>query len=135
MSARNKVLECAGAVLSAWRSNPLDSVPANLETALVDLRASVERMNEEPHSRATDPETSKQGPCSYRMNQSRSDVLRMLRLRPLTDIELVAAMSPKMSASGARSRRAELVRMGLVKDSGKRRKASSGRLHAVWEVV
>mgnify|MGYP001278623252 CR=1 len=135
MSARDEVLECAGAVISAWRETLLDSVPAGLEESIVDLRAAVERMNEESHARATDPETSKQGPVSYRMNQSRSDVLRTLRLRPLTDIELVSAMSPKMSASGARSRRAELVRMGLVKDTGKRRRSSTGRLHAVWEVV
>ena len=135
MSARNEVLEQAGAVIAAWRDTPLDSVPANLETSLVDLRAAVERMNQHAHSRATDPETSRQGPCSYRMNQSRSDVLKTIRLRPLTDIELVQAVSDKMSASGARTRRAELVRMGLVKDSGKRRKSDSKRSHVVWEAV
>jgi len=135
MSARDEVLECAGAVISAWRETLLDSVPAGLEESIVDLRAAVERMNQQAYARASDPKTSHQGPCSYRMNQSRSDVLKTLKLRPLTDLELVQAMSDKMSASGARSRRAELVRMGLVKNSGTRRRCSSGRLHSVWEVV
>ena len=135
MSARNDVLERAGAVISAWRDTPLDSLPASLESAIVNLRAAIGRMNQNPYSRATDPKTSKQGPSSYRMNQSRSDVLKTIKLRPLTDIELVQAVSDKMSASGARTRRAELVRMGLVKDSGKRRKSDSKRSHVVWEAV
>jgi len=135
MSARDKVLEQAGSVIAAWRRTPADLIPSHLESAISDLRNAVELMNQESYSRISNPETSSQGPKMPRLNQSRRQVLMTLRLRPLTDIELVQAMDSKMSASGARSRRAELVRMGLVQDSGKRRKSSSGRTHVVWQVV
>ncbi|QDP57201.1 MAG: hypothetical protein Unbinned7015contig1001_38 [Prokaryotic dsDNA virus sp.] len=135
MSARDKVLEQAGSVISAWRRTPTDLIPSHLESAIADLRNAVELMNQESYSRSSNPETSSQGPKMPRLNQSRRQVLMTLRLRPLTDIELVQAMDSKMSASGARSRRSELVRMGLVQDSGKRRKSSSGRTHVVWQVV
>jgi hypothetical protein len=58
--------------------------------------------------------------------------LALLRQRPRTDEQLVACLSGQMSASGARTRRAELVRAGLVRDSGERRLNSSGRKVILW---
>lgn len=45
----------------------------------------------------------------------------------------VCLCSGEISPSGARSRRAELVTMGLVKDSGRRTKTASGRDSVIWE--
>ena len=51
-----------------------------------------------------------------------------LRLQPIGAL-------PEQSVSGLRTRRSELVKRGLVKDSGKKRKLESGRMAVVWEVV
>ena len=40
-----------------------------------------------------------------------------------------------MNPSTQRPRRVELVRMGLVRDTGEKRKTRSGRSAVVWEVV
>jgi hypothetical protein len=134
MSPRDKVLMHAGAVVQAWRRT-MSNLPDHMEDAIQALRQSIDDMNSESRSRCLDPETSRQGPESLRMTENRSSVLKTLSLRPLTDIELVQAMSSRMSASGARTRRSELVRMGLVKDSGRRKSGPTGRSHIVWEVV
>ncbi len=42
---------------------------------------------------------------------------------------------PDQSASGIRTRRNELVELGVIRDSGKREKLRSGRYGVVWEVV
>lgn len=61
--------------------------------------------------------------------------------RPLSDVELAGLYShnrryhdwPEQSESGLRTRRAELVRKGLVEKTGKTR-LESGRMAAVWSV-
>lgn len=135
MSPRDTVLMQAGAVVQAWRRTMSSSLPSHLEDAIQALNAAIQNMNAEARSRHSDPDTSRQVPDSLRMIKSRSDVLKTLSRRPLTDIELVQAMSSKMSPSGTRTRRSELVRMGLVKDSGRRKPGPTGRSHIVWEVV
>jgi len=135
MSARSRVLDCAGAVISQWRQAGLTSLPDGLEQAIQSLNDAVQEMCSSPHARSTDPHTSRQGPSEVRMRQSHHDVLKVLALRPLTDIELTQAVSEKMSPSGARTRRAELVRMGLVEASGRRRRSANGREHTVWQRI
>jgi len=130
MSARDRVIDAAGKVVAEWRRRY--SRPIELRCAILDLEATIAEMNAQPQSRASDPETSDQGPCSLRMTRNRSQVLLLLQQRERCDSELVAALSGQMSESGVRTRRKELVRMGLVEDTGRRRKGSTGRSHIVW---
>ena len=51
----------------------------------------------------------------------------------LTDRECQIALC--MSGDTQRPRRVELVRMGLVRDSGRTRKTGTGREATVWEVA
>ena len=135
MSPRDKVLMQAGAVVQAWRRTMSSSLPPSLEDAIQALNTAINNMTADAKSRHSSPDTSRQGPDPLRMTENRSSVLKTLSRRPLTDIELVQAMSSKMSPSGTRTRRSELVRMGLVKDSGRRKPGPTGRTHIVWEVV
>jgi len=41
----------------------------------------------------------------------------------------------KISPSGARTRRSELVNLGLVQDTGKRKRMSTGRSAIVWRAI
>jgi len=89
-------------------------------------------------ARTMDPETSHEAAESVRnVTTTQEYVLRALR-RPRTDPELLEAYrqfkrAPRASESGIRSRRAELVRAGLVRDSKRRVRLESGRRAIVWE--
>jgi len=89
-------------------------------------------------ARTMDPETSHEAAESVRnVTTTHEYVLRALR-RPRTDPELLEAYrqfkrAPRASESGIRSRRAELVRAGLVRDSKRRVRLESGRRAIVWE--
>lgn len=91
-----------------------------------------------PRARRTDPKTSHDAAESVRdVTTTQEFVLRALR-RPRTDVELLEAYrnfkrAPRASESGVRTRRAELVRLGLVRDSGRRIVLESGRSAIVWE--
>tara|TARA_S200002703_G_C3790118_1_gene243824 strand:- start:1453 stop:1845 length:393 start_codon:yes stop_codon:yes gene_type:complete len=128
------VLAQAGQVVEAWRLSMSTPLPPQLDDAIQALKCAIEDMNAEARSRVLDPETSRQGPTPLTMNKTRQVVLDVLRVRPLTDTELVAALRGRMSDSGARTRRAELVRMGKVRDSGRRLRSPSGRMNVVWAV-
>jgi hypothetical protein len=95
-------------------------------------------------ARTTDPETSHQAAedVSSRLRESQAAVLVVLALNgPSTDQELTAKYHqlaaagavPPQSESGIRSRRAELVRIGTVRDTGLRDRTRSGRRTIVWE--
>lgn len=98
-------------------------------------------------SRFTDPETSRTAAATItvdRLRETQRVILEILdRFGPACDqdIETYARQlhslgeAPKQSPSGLRSRRAELVDAGLVRDSGERTKTSSGRQTIVWEIV
>jgi hypothetical protein len=91
-----------------------------------------------PKARRTDPKTSHDAADSVRdVTATQEYVLRALR-RPRADVELVEAYrnfkrAPRASESGLRTRRSELVRQGLVRDSGRRIVLESGRAAIVWE--
>lgn len=59
-------------------------------------------------------------------------VLEELRRTPSTDEELANALT--LSGNTCRPRRVELVELGLVEDSGNRRKTTAGRNAVVWRV-
>ena len=92
-----------------------------------------------PKARKTDPRTSHEAAESVQnITATKAYVLKALR-RPRNDAQLIEAYrsyktAPIASESGIRSRRAELVDAGLVRDSGKRVKMASGRSSIVWEV-
>jgi hypothetical protein len=89
-------------------------------------------------ARNTDPITSHEAAESVgEPSETQAYVLRALR-KPRTDSQLIEAYNalaraPRASESGIRTRRAELVAMGRVSDSGKREKTASGRWSIVWE--
>lgn len=88
-------------------------------------------------ARNTDPLTSHLAGASVGdVTKTQQYILRALR-RSRTDVELVEAYNslktaPRASESGIRSRRAELVRKGLVMDTGRRVRLDSGRYAIVW---
>lgn len=64
-------------------------------------------------------------------------ILRALEEKgAMTDEEIARAVSPIIlgdaSPSGLRTRRSELVEQGLIVDSGRRKRLSSGREAVVW---
>jgi predicted ArsR family transcriptional regulator len=96
------------------------------------------------HARNTDPTTSHAAARTVRRTQSariRAVILHLLRDHgPQTDAELADAYDslpggPGVSPSGLRTRRCELVRQGLVVDSGGRVRLESGRTAIVWELA
>ena len=93
-----------------------------------------------PQARRTDPQTSYDAAKSVKdVSKTKKAILVLLR-KHQSDMQLVANYSklvrqnkaPRASESGIRSRRAELVRLGLVKDTGKRDKSASNRQMIVW---
>jgi hypothetical protein len=76
-----------------------------------------------------------------RLTRTQELVLAGLQIvGPSTDDELIAAFrrrwpSCRLSDQSIRSRRAQLVRKGLVRDSGRRRLTKRGQRSAVWEVA
>lgn len=95
------------------------------------------------HARRSDPETSKAAASSVRrIRESQADVLTVIRnYGPLSDEELIqkyrgalALGAVRQSDSGIRTRRSELVALGVVVDSGLRGKTASNRQTVLWKV-
>lgn len=91
-------------------------------------------------ARRSDPDTSHQAAASLssdRLRTAQSAVLACLRRHgPMTDEDLVVRYDGvPQSPSGLRTRRDELVRRGLVVDTGDRRPTVSGRSAKVWAAV
>ena len=86
-------------------------------------------------ARATDPPTSHaaaQRQTGEQISKSHRLVLDLLRANPggLTDFELATRTGKKQTSIGVR--RGELVRMGLVRNSGLTRPSDTGSDAAVW---
>lgn len=102
-------------------------------------------MSVKARARRSDPETSHQAAASVTdIRGSQKAVLRVLGKRPTagyTDEELISVYReidslPWQSESGIRSRRAELVALGLAEDSGERRPMmETGRMARVWRIA
>lgn len=92
-------------------------------------------------ARRSDPVTSHQAAQSVQnISYTHRDILRTLQLHgPMHDQLLIESILSRYgrisSEAGIRSRRAELVTKGLVRDSGQRVKLPSGRQSIVWEAT
>jgi hypothetical protein len=98
-------------------------------------------------ARLTDPETSHEAAESVKdITATQNAILKLLSIMPMVDEDLIhyyqqqvsmgadARDFPRASESGIRSRRAELVRLGRVVDSGERNITVSRRKAIVWAV-
>ncbi len=94
-----------------------------------------------PHARKTDPTTSHEAAASVENVTATQDaILKVLEVAQFADHQLIKYYTlqarygrfPKASESGIRSRRAELVKRGLVVDTGERETLPSGRKAIVW---
>lgn len=103
---------------------------------------------EQARARRTDPKTSHQAAASIDdLPKRERDVLDIFHLftGPMTDENLVMkydarTRSPgagmrRQSPSGIRSRRAELVAQGFLRDSKRKGKTRSGRSAILWELT
>lgn len=92
---------------------------------------------DEALARATDPQTSHDAAKSVNVTRGQTIVYSILAgYGPMTDVELLAHIPPHtLSPSGARTRRAELVTLGRVRDTGRRQRLESGRFAIVWECI
>lgn len=101
-----------------------------------------------PFARKTDIQTSHDAAASVKdITATQQAIMKLIQIQPMTDQRLVefytaqirmgadARDFPRASESGIRSRRAELVDRGLIKDSGAREKLESGRSAVVWQVA
>lgn len=90
-------------------------------------------------TRWSDPATSLQAAATIDLTKSQKVVMSAFRVNNnMTDDELIAQVARlglTLSPSGCRSRRKELVEMGLLRDSGVKGKTASGRFTIVWELV
>jgi hypothetical protein len=95
-------------------------------------------------TRNTDPQTSHDAAKSVRhISETQAAIMVILRETPMCDEKLVEQFNlweshgrfAPASAQSIRSRRAELVRLGLVEYSGFDEKMSTGRYGRVWQVV
>jgi len=95
-------------------------------------------------TRASDPQTSRDAAASVNVTKGQQTVLAEFRMyRRLTDEQLIEALriratscpEARLSDSGARSRRAELVAKGLLVDSGDRGRTQAGRATIVWALA
>lgn len=86
-------------------------------------------------ARGSDPITSHAAADSVtRIRMSQAHILAIItEYGPISDSEIYARLEMKMSPSGARTRRAELVERGFVVDSGSRERLESGRFSILWK--
>lgn len=149
MSNRNDVWELAAQVcqedIQAVRRGQVAC--HSLRVVIGKLRHALDENTKQAHSRRSDPDTSRQAARTVKVDGTRKRVWDILkefsrfRLRDdvpfgVTDEQLIRACDHRnvgISPSGARSRRSELVKLGMVQSNGKT-KGSTGRLVTVWTI-
>lgn len=108
--------------------------PGKSRTSIKDIRTPVKAK-----VRRYDPGTSFAAALSQTPDKTRGlymAIRAVLARKPMTDEELLAlfqSRSKSVTPSGVRSRRAELVEAGWVRDSGQKRPTAAGHLSIVWE--
>lgn len=95
-----------------------------------------------PHARVTDPQTSHDAANSVTNTaQTKTAIVEIYKkFGPLTDPELIIkyyemvakGLAPNASESGIRTRRSELVTMGIIENTGFKEKLPSGRNAIIW---
>ena len=126
---------------SPLRLQQLISNPYSITSDEVQAMAGWIHQQLEARARSTDPDTSHEAARSIgEMTGKRQAVLDIIRaIRRGTDEDIVdayhATTAPQQSASGIRTRRAELTLLGLVVDTGERKVRSSGRGAIVWGIA
>lgn len=96
-----------------------------------------------PRHRLNDPLTSQLAAEGSNVTDSRLAVLLMLHDRTRTDEEIAADWARLVARTGVvnyspsrlRTARFELVRLGLVTDTGREGRTSSGRRCGVWAIT
>lgn len=97
-----------------------------------------------PTARLSDPQTSWDAAGSVDdVTATQAVILMLLRERPMCDEQLVAEYDAgvargdflRKTAQCIRSRRAELVRKGLIIDNGLRVPMTTGRKAILWQVT
>ena len=108
-------------------------------TCTPDEAREMARLLLEAKTRASDGHTSRKAASSVtNMTKKRQDVMMTFRrYGTLTDEQLVSVYGQMgdvadQSESGLRTRRSELVKMGLLCDTGQTRRIRSGRMAVVW---
>ena len=97
------------------------------------------RLRARAHARRTDPETSHKAAASVEnLTSKQAAILEMLRMGPACDSEIYDRLwkaGYKMSDSGARTRRDELVERGLVEFADRYVTLKSGSRSRVWQLL
>jgi hypothetical protein len=95
-------------------------------------------------ARNTDPQTSHDAADSVTdISDTQAAIMLLLRSTPMCDERLVEQYTywqpldgyPRATPQSIRSRRAELVKKGLVEPAGFKEIMSTGRFGQVWQVV
>lgn len=94
------------------------------------------------HSRRTDPDTSKEAAARQTTDKVRTEhrvVLELLQWESLSDFELAKraskALGRPIKQTSIGVRRGELVRLGLVADSGRKGKSDTGSACIIWQIT
>lgn len=91
------------------------------------------------HTRRSDPETSREAAATVEVRESQNQVMDVFGLHEaMTDTDLILhaeTMDIQQSPSGLRTRRRELVDLGMLYNTGQREILPSGRRSIVWGLM
>jgi len=131
MNRSEELVSAVAGLLNAWNQN-YQAIPDQLEDALCSLSTTFKGF------RLTSWNDELQEAILASMPVGRQAVLRRLRLSPagLTDEDLYLLLQGTMTAGQVKSRRKELVDMGLVcKRESSGGNATASKAHNVWQAT